>query len=39
MNIKTVVIYIPMPNYSLSGEFQILGPDLAKRKNDENFKK
>ena len=39
MNIKTVVIYIPMPNYSLFGEFQIVGPNLAKRKNDKNCKK
>ena len=39
MNIKTVVINIPMPNYSLFGEFQVLGPNLAKRKNDKNSKK
>ena len=35
MNIKTVVLYIPMPNYSLFGEFQIVGPNLEKRKNDK----
>ena len=35
MNIKTVVIYISMSNYSLFGEFQIVGPTLAKRKNDK----
>ena len=28
-----------MPNYSLFGEFQIVEPNLAKRKNDNNFKK
>ena len=39
MNIKTVVIYTPMPTYSLSGEFQIVGLNLAKKKNDKNFKK
>ena len=39
MNIKTVVIYIPMSNYSLFGKIQIVGPNLAKRKNDKNFKK
>ena len=33
MNIKTVVIYISMSNYNLFGEFQIVGPTLAKRKN------
>ena len=39
MNIKTVVIYIPMPNYSLFGESQIVGPNWATRKIDKNFKK
>ena len=39
MNIKIVVIYIPMPNYSLFGKFQIVGPNLTKRKNDKNFNK
>ena len=39
INIKTVVIYTPMSNYSLFGEFQIVGTTLAKRKNDKNFKK
>ena len=39
MNIKTVVMYTPMPNYSLFGEFQILRPNLATRKNDKKFKK
>ena len=39
MNIKTVVIYTPIPNYSLFGKFQILGPNLAKRKNDKNCRK
>ena len=28
-----------MPNYSLFGEFQIVEPNLAQRKNDNNFKK
>ena len=28
-----------MQNYSLFGEFQIVEPNLAKRKNDKNFKK
>ena len=28
-----------MPNYSLFGEFQIVKPNLDKRKNDNNFKK
>ena len=28
-----------MPNYSLFGEFQTVGPNLAKRKNDKNFTK
>ena len=27
-----------MPNYSLFGEFQNVGPNLAKRKNDKNFR-
>ena len=31
--------YIPMPNYSLFGEFQIVGPNLVKKKNDKNLKK
>ena len=35
MNIKTVVLHNPMPNYSLFGEFQIVGPNLEKRKNDK----
>ena len=39
MNIKTVVIYIPMPNYILFGEFQVVGPKLTKKKNEKNFKK
>ena len=39
MNIKIVVVYTPMPNYSLFGEFQIVGPNLAKGKNDNNSKK
>ena len=39
INIKTVITYILMPNYSLFGEFQIVGENLAKRKNDENLKK
>ena len=30
MNIKTAVICIPMPNYSLFGEFHIVGPNLTK---------
>ena len=37
--IKTVITYIPMSNYSLFGEFQIVGENLVKRKNDENLKK
>ena len=28
-----------MPNYSLFGEFYIVGGNLAKRKNDEKFYK
>ena len=36
---KTVVIYTSMPNYSLFGEFEIVGPNLAKRNNHKNFKK
>ena len=39
INIKTRITYIPMPNYSLFGEFQIVGRNFAKRKNDKNFKK
>ena len=39
MNVKAVVIYTPMPNYSLFGEFQAVGPNLTKRKNDKKFKK
>ena len=39
MNIKTVVIYTPMPKYSLFGEFQFVGPNWAKGKDDKNFKK
>ena len=39
INIKTVITYIPMSNYSLFGEFQIMGENLVKRKNDENLKK
>ena len=39
INIKTVITDIPMPNYSLLGEFQIVGENLAKRKSDENLKK
>ena len=39
MSIKVVVIYISMPNYSLLGEFQIVGPILAKRKNNKNINK
>ena len=39
MNIKIAVIYIPMPNYSLFAEFQIVGLNLTKRKNDKYFKK
>ena len=39
INIKTVITYIHMPNYSVFGEFQIVGENLAKRKNDENLKK
>ena len=31
MNIKNVVIYTHMPNYSLFEEFQIVGPNLANR--------
>ena len=27
--------YIPMPNYSLYEQSQIVGPNLAKRKNDD----
>ena len=38
-NIETVIIYVPMSNYSLFGEFQIVGPNFAKRKNNKNFKK
>ena len=38
-NIKTVMAYILMLNYSLFGEFQIVEPNLAKRKHDKNFKK
>ena len=30
---------MPMPNYSLFREFQIVGPNFSKRKNDKNFKK
>ena len=30
--------YILMPNYSLFGEFQIVQPNLGKRKNDNNSK-
>ena len=30
---------IPMPNYSLFREFQIVGLNFPKRKNDKNFKK
>ena len=29
---KTVVIYIPIPNYSPFGKFQNVGPNMAKRK-------
>ena len=39
INIKTVITYIPMANYSLFGEFQIVGENLTKTKNDENLKK
>ena len=39
INIKTVITDIPMPNYSLFGEFQIVGENLAKRKSDKNLKK
>ena len=39
IKIKTVITYILMRNYSLFGEFQIVGENLAKRKNDENLKK
>ena len=39
INIKIVITYIPMPNYSLFGEFQIVGENLTKTKNDENLKK
>ena len=39
INIKTVITYIPMLNYSLFGEFQIVGENLPKTKNDENLKK
>ena len=39
MTIKTVVIHIPIPNYSLFGEFQIVGPNLVKRRNNKNCKK
>ena len=39
INTKTVITYIPMPMYSLFGEFQIVGPNLAKRKNVKNLKK
>ena len=39
VNIKTVITYIPMLNYSLFGEFQIVGENLPKTKNDENLKK
>ena len=35
INIKTIITYIPMLNYSLFGEFQIVGPNLAKRKLDK----
>ena len=31
-NIETVVIYVPMSNYSLFGEFQIVGPILPKER-------
>ena len=30
---------MPMPNYSLFREFQIVVPNFSKRKNDRNFKK
>ena len=30
---------MPMPNYSLFREFQIVGPNFSKRNNDKNFKK
>ena len=38
---KTVITYnyMSMPNYSLFSEFQIVGPNLANRKNDESFTK
>ena len=39
INIKIVITYIPMLNYSLFGEFQIVGENLPKTKNDENLKK
>ena len=39
INIKTVITYIPMLNYSLFGEFRIVGENLPKTKNDENLKK
>ena len=34
-----IITIIPIPNYSIFGEFQIVRPNLAKRKNDKNFKK
>ena len=30
---------MPMPNHSLFGDLQIVGPNLAKRKNDESVMK
>ena len=30
---------MPMPNYSLFGELQIVGPNFTERKNDENLTK
>ena len=39
INIKTDITYIHMPDYSLFGEFQIVGENLTKRKNNENLKK
>ena len=44
INIKNVMTYNNLPNYIAnvklrSREFQIAGPNFAKRKNDKNFKK
>ena len=44
INIENVMTYNNLPNYIAnvklrSREFQIAGPNFAKRKNDKNFKK